>query len=145
MIGKCAKHFNNKLWYHLNNRFKDIQVSIIANLTNGSYLNLYRILHINYMCFLWKWKKCPSNYTFQFVFSFKKLNNTYTCFHYLHLMAFFSLFWQKIIKSWHCPKFSTIIPFYQINHQTMPHFKEGVASCMFHGYTFNALGKSIMG
>jgi hypothetical protein len=27
----------------------------------------------------------------------------------------------------------------------MPHFKEGVASCMFHGYTFNALGKSIMG
>jgi hypothetical protein len=40
---------------------------IRTNLTYGSYLNMDRILHMDYMRFPW-WKKCPSNYTFQFVF-----------------------------------------------------------------------------
>jgi hypothetical protein len=44
--------------------FKDIQVDIKTNLTYGSYLNM----DMGYTCFPWKWNKCPSNYTFQFVF-----------------------------------------------------------------------------
>jgi hypothetical protein len=48
--------------------FKDIQVGIRTNLTYGSYLNMDRILHMDYKHFPWKWKKCPWNYTFQFVF-----------------------------------------------------------------------------
>jgi hypothetical protein len=31
--------------------FKDVQVGIRTNLTYGSYLNMDRILHMDYMCF----------------------------------------------------------------------------------------------